>query len=187
MENRFDEFSFFEKEYEKELNTKDIINNNFTNILTLLTINLTIFFYFIINTPIIDFFKSEHKISYIIFFISSYFYIIYVLNILIHSYDYYFNNDLYMKLPYSNQLDKYFQTLEKFDSENLSRNINDYLVKFYIESSSQNSKVNEYKIDLQFKIRKLLYLQFIVLFIIFISYYVIMNGDLNTYNVKIKV
>lgn len=184
MNNKFDKILFFEKEYEKELKIKDNINNNFTNILTMLTINITIFSYLLINIPLLSFFNSEDKILLIIVYVLGWIYIIYSLNILIYFYKYYFENDLYQKIPYSDSLNKYFIQLEDFADKN--KYINEYLLNFYIEASTWNSKVNEYRSDLQYKIRKILFINFIILIVIFIIYYVIMNGELNVYNIRIK-
>jgi hypothetical protein len=184
--NEFNKILFFEKEYEKELKVKDYINNNFTSILTLMTVNITILSYFIINTPIMEFYKSEHNIAFIVFFFFSWCYFIYFLQILIHFYSFYFRDSLYMKIPYANQVSEYFDKLHNFNEKEVDKNINKYLLDFYINATSVNSKINEYKSDLQYKIRKLLFIQFIILFIIFFAYYVIMDGNLNTYNIRIK-
>lgn len=183
---KFNKTIFFEKEYENELKVKENINNSFTNILTLMTINLTILSYFAINTPINDFYISQEKAAYIVFFLCIWCYFIYFSIILIHFYEFYFGNELYMKVPYADKLNEYFDKLYKFNEKEVDSNINEYLLKFYIEATAKNSKINEYKSDLQFKVRKLLFIQFIILFIIFIAYYVIMDGNLNTYNIRIK-
>jgi len=181
----FDKILFFEKEYEKEVKIKDIINNNITNILTLLIINLTIFSYFIINTPIMTFFKSSHKVAFIIFFILMFSYVIYFVYTLMNLSSFYFSNKMYMKIPYANELNLYFDSLKKHNEEDFDKNVNSYLLNFYIDAASKNSKVNEYKNGLQFEIRRFLFIKFFVLFLTFIPYYVIMDGNLNTYNIKI--
>jgi hypothetical protein len=181
----FDKILFFEKEYEKEVKIKDSINSNTTNILTLLTINLTIFSYFMINTPIMTFSKSSHKIAFIIFFILIFSYIVYFIYTLMNLTNFYFSNKMYMKIPYANELNLYFDSLKKHDEDNFDININNYLLNFYIDAASKNSKINEFKNGLQFEIRSFLFIKFFVLFLTFIPYYVIMNGNLNTYNIKI--
>ena len=184
---RFDKILFFEKEYEKELKLKDTINNNLTSTLTLLIINLTIFSYFIINAPILNFFNSKHQISFIIFFILIWCYFIYILRMSIDIYNFYFSNNMYMKIPYADKLNDYFNSLKEYDESSFDDNVNNYLLEFYIEATSKNSKVNEYKTDLLFKVRRFLFLKFFLLFLIFIAYYVIMDGNLNTYNVKLSL
>jgi hypothetical protein len=181
----FDKTLFFEKEYEKELKVKDSINNNLTSTLTLLIINLTIFSYFIINTPILTFLNSEHKVAFIIFFVLIWCYLIYFVCMSMDIYNFYFSNNLYMKIPYANQLDEHFNSLKEFDESNFNNNVNNYLLSFYISATSYNSEINEYKNNLLFRVRRFLFLMFLLLSLVFISYYVIMNGNLNTYNVKL--
>ena len=186
----FDKISFFEKEYEKEyekeFQVKDSINNNVTNILTLLTVNLTIFSYFIMNVQLMTFYKSIHKLAFVIFFIFIFCYIIYFICTLMNLKQFYFSNKQYMKIPYADKLNEYFERLKEYDKDNFNSNVNDYLLHFYTEAASKNSEVNEYKSALQFEIRRFLFIKFFVLFLTFIPYYIIMDGDLNTYNIKIN-
>lgn len=183
---KFDKILFFEKEYEKELQVKDNINNNITSILTLLTINITIFSYFIINAPLMTFLKSTHRLAFVIFFIFIFCYIIYFIYTLMNLNQFYFTNKQYMKIPYADKLDEYFESLKEYDKDNFNYNVNNYLLSFYIEATSNNSKVNEYKNALQFEIRRFLFIKFFILFLTFIPYYIIMEGNLNTYNIAIN-
>jgi hypothetical protein len=183
---KFDKILFFEKEYEQEIKVKDNINNNITSSLTLLTINLTILSYFIINTPIMQFSESKHKLAFVFFFLFLFCYIIYFIYTLMNLNQFYFSNRKYMKIPYADELDNYFKQLKDFDESSFEKNINNYLLSFYIEAAAANSKVNEYKNALQFEIRRFLFLKFFILFLTFIPYYIIMGGNLNTYNIEIK-
>ncbi|CAM3485502.1 hypothetical protein [Arcobacter aquimarinus] len=183
---KFDKILFFEKEYEKELQVKDNINNNITSILTLLTINITIFSYFIINAPLMTFIESTHKLAFVIFFIFIFCYIVYFIYTLMNLNQFYFTNKQYMKIPYADKLDEYFESLKEYDKDNFNYNVNNYLLSFYIEATSNNSKVNEYKNALQFEIRRFLFIKFFILFLTFIPYYIIMEGNLNTYNIAIN-
>lgn len=178
--DKFDKVLFFEKEYESEFVERDRINSNATNTITLLTINLTIFYYFIINIPNL-FFPENISFSYILIYISIWFYSIYFINILMKFKHFYFYNYQYMKFPYANSVMEYFNQLN-----NNEKDINQYLLNFYVDATTHNSKVNEYKSSLQFDIRKLLFIQFFVLFFTFIPYYFIMDGKLNIYTVEIK-
>ncbi|QKF80635.1 hypothetical protein [Halarcobacter ebronensis] len=184
MSETFDSTVFFEKEYEKELKVKEDINNNITNILTMLAFNLTIFSYLIINMPLLEIRNYDDTIAFIVVYLFGWCFIIYSLNIFIHFYNYYSDNCLYKKIPYSDKLNEYFKSLEEYEEK--EKYINEYLLSFYIDASTWNSKINEYRSDLQYKIRKLLFINFIILIIIFIAYYVIMNGELNIYTIKIK-
>lgn len=183
---KFDKILFFEKEYEQEFKTKDNVNSSLTNILTLLTINLTILSYFIINTPISLYNNSEHKLAFVFFLIFLFCYLIYFIYTLMNLYNFYFSNNEYMKIPYADKLDNYFNDLKAFDSANFENNVNKYLLDFYIKATKHNAEVNEYKNGLQFEIRKFLFIKFFILFLTFIPYYIIMEGKLNIYNVKIE-
>ncbi len=179
MNNKFDKISFFEKSYESEFVERDRINSNLTNVITLFTINLTILFYFISNIPDL-FFPTEMNLWYIVIYIFLWCYVVYLIQILINFKLFYFNNNQYMKFPYANDIVDYFSKLD--DNEEY---INRYLLDFYVEAGTHNSKVNEYKTSLQFDIRKLLFIQFFVLTLVFIPYYIIMDGELNIYTVEI--
>ena len=88
----FNNITFFEKEYEKELVIKDSINSNNTNILTLITINLTILSYYVVNTDSL-FFPEHITIWYILCYLFIYCYLIYLLKVILELYNFYFSDD----------------------------------------------------------------------------------------------
>ena len=50
-----------------------------------------------------------------------------------------------MKKPFMNQLNKYFQDLKEYDSENYDSEVKNYLINMYSESATHNSEVNDYR------------------------------------------
>ncbi len=109
---KFDKILFFEKEYESELKIKEQINNSFTATLTLLTINVTIFSYFLINTPLSYLFTFEHKMASSLFPFFVYCYFLYLILSFMSLFEFFLHKKEYMKIPYSDTLNEYFTNLE---------------------------------------------------------------------------
>ena len=117
MENRFDELSFFEKEYEHELIEKDAFETYSINFITLMVINITFLSYYLINAPLYEVFKFSNLSSYI-FCSFLLIYILILILVILNFFKFYFSRKTYMKKPFMNQLNKYFQDLKEYDSKN---------------------------------------------------------------------
>ena len=184
MENRFDELSFFEKEYEHELIEKDAFETYSINFITLMVINITFLSYYLINAPLYEVFKFSNLSSYI-FCSFLLIYILILILVILNFFKFYFSRKTYMKKPFMNQLNKYFQDLKEYDSKNYDSEVKNYLINMYSESATHNSEVNDYRKSIFFEIKGYLFLQFLVLFLLFIPFYNIKDGKLDTYNVEI--
>ena len=184
MENKFDEFSFFEKEYEHELVEKDAFETYSINFITLMVINITFFSYYLINAPLYDIFKCKNLSSYM-FCSLLLIYILILILIILNFFKFYFSKKTYEKKPFMDELNKYFQELKEYDSVNYDLEIKNYLINMYSNSATHNSKVNDYRKSIFFEIRGYLFLQFLVLFLLFVPFYNIKDGKLDTYNVEI--
>ncbi|MCT7594367.1 hypothetical protein [Aliarcobacter butzleri] len=184
MENKFDELSFFEKEYEHELIEKDAFETYSINFITLMVINITFLSYYLINAPLYDIFNFYSFSSYM-FCSLLLIYISILILVILNFFRFYFSKKTYIKKPFINDLNKYFQELKEYDSKNYDLEVKNYLINMYSESATHNSQVNDYRKSIFFEIRGYLFLQFLVLFLLFIPFYNIKDGKLDTYNVEI--
>jgi len=182
--SNFDKISFFEKEYERELNEKDKFNSQTTNLITLLIVNITFFSYYITNTHLFEVFNFLDLSSYL-FGICVLFYLILFFLTFMYLINFYSFNNKYEKIPYACDLNKYFDDLKEFNETDFDKEVESFLLKAYVDSASFNAKVNEGKKELIYEIRIFLFLQFLVLFLTFVPFYFLKSGNLDVYNVNL--